>query len=333
MSTQWPSITWRDASFIASGVVLGAAACALVVTGLQSVRKPGQHEAAALASQRVATAVHPTAACPLQPAAPTTGRTDGRFQMPAELQNYGPSDVGAFMVIGKEAAAEGRLRDAEIAFLMACRVADRFKGAESTESANARAQLALHYETLVRLDGPPAAAARGELQRRAELLRPAIVAARPAQAERPVQTTAQPEKPQAPKTEVVAQAKPLPPERPQTEAQPAKPQSRRIEVAQATPRAPRAVATVRQHQTSFDCGKARSATEKMICSDSQLAQLDSELGWLHARAGNTSRNSWAFKRQSEQEWKRREASCRDRECLLRWYAQRRQQLLVDINSG
>jgi hypothetical protein len=322
---QWPRITWRDASFTAGGAVLGAAACALLVTGLQWAASPGTQQAEVSAALPVA-AVQPSVACPLRPAAAKSGGTDGRFQMPADLGNYGPGDAGAFMVIGKEASAEGRLRDAEVAFLMACRVADRFKGAESVESANARAQLALHYETLLRMDGPGAASA--ELQRRAELLRPPVVAApapAPAAApapERPVQTALQPAKPLPPKPEAMVQAKP-PPAKPEVAL--AKPQAPKT--------APRAVATVVQHPTSFNCRKARSATEKMICSDAQLARLDSELGWLHARASNSSRNTWAFRQQSEQEWKRREATCRDRECLVRWYTQRRHQLMTNINSG
>ena len=326
MSMQWPNISWRDASFTAGGVVLGAAACALVVTALQWAGSPSQQQPPTPAAQPVAAVIQPSVTCPLRPAAAKSGNTDGRFQMPAELTHYGPGDAGAFMVIGKEASAEGRLRDAEIAFLMACRVADRFKGAESVESANARAQLALHYETLLRMDGPGAASA--ELQRRAELLRPPVVAApAPAPPERPVQTALQPVKPPPP------QPQPQPAAMVQAKPQPSRPEAVVLAKPQAPKPAPRAVATVVQHPTSFDCRKARSATEKMICSDAQLARLDSELGWLHARASSSSRNRWAFRQQSEQEWKRREATCRDRDCLVRWYAQRRQQLMTDINSG
>jgi hypothetical protein len=347
MATQRSSITWREASFAASGVVLGAAISALVMTVLQSAGKPQAAAPPTPAAQQAVSAVRPSAPCPLQPAAAKTGGSDGRFQMPEELHKYGPGDAGAFMVIGKEAAAEGRLRDAEIAFLMACRVADRFKGAESVEAANARVQLALHYETLAQLDSAADGAGRSELQRRAQLLRPpGSAASAPAlrsapgptpgpspvpatvpAAEKPVQTAIPAEKPLPPKPAVVTEAKPP---APQVQAKPA---SRRVESPLTRSRPARAVATVVTQHPSFDCRKARSATEKMICSDSQLAQLDRELGWLHTRAKNSARNSWAFRSQSEQEWRRREASCRNRECLVRWYAHRRHQLLDDINSG
>ena len=78
---------------------------------------------------------------------------------------------------------------------------------------------------------------------------------------------------------------------------------------------------------SFDCAKARSTVEKMICSDAELTRLDRELGRVYARAKNAAADGAAFRRQNSEEWRRREATCRDRECLLRWYANRHDQLL------
>ena len=77
---------------------------------------------------------------------------------------------------------------------------------------------------------------------------------------------------------------------------------------------------------SFKCGKARSAVEKMICADAELSQLDRELSRIYSRARNSVANRAAFRRQQQGEWKWREANCRDRACLLDWYAHRRQQL-------
>ena len=70
----------------------------------------------------------------------------------------------------------------------------------------------------------------------------------------------------------------------------------------------------------------------MICSDAELARLDRELGRVYARAKNVTVDAAAFKRQNNEEWRRRESACRDRECLLGWYAQRRDQLLGDIGD-
>lgn len=77
---------------------------------------------------------------------------------------------------------------------------------------------------------------------------------------------------------------------------------------------------------SFDCGKARSRTDRLICSDAELAALDRDTGRLHARARAAARSPTAFRRQDDAEWKQRQARCRDKACLLTWYAHRRAQL-------
>lgn len=77
---------------------------------------------------------------------------------------------------------------------------------------------------------------------------------------------------------------------------------------------------------SFDCAKARSRSERLICGDTELAALDRDTGRLHARAKAATGNSAAFRRQNDAAWKQREARCRDKACLVAWYAQRRAQL-------
>jgi uncharacterized protein len=82
----------------------------------------------------------------------------------------------------------------------------------------------------------------------------------------------------------------------------------------------------RRTSPSFNCAQARSTTEKMICGDEDLARMDRELGALHQRAKEAAPDRRGFQRNSDAEWQRREDTCRDRECLLRWYAQRRAEL-------
>ena len=84
---------------------------------------------------------------------------------------------------------------------------------------------------------------------------------------------------------------------------------------------------------SFDCAKARSTSEKMICADPELSRLDRDLGRLHARASSAAPDPAAFKRQSDAQWFQRERTCRDRDCLLRWYAQRREQLTAYVTEN
>ena len=133
-------------------------------------------------------------------------------------------------------------------------------------------------------------------------------------------------KAEAPKAEP-AKSEPVKPE-------PTKPVAAKLEppktpevVAKAPPptEAPKAAHAARE-QPSFDCRRARSASEKIICSDDDLARQDRELGKVYARAKSAAPDPRAFQRDSDAQWARRESTCRDRECLQRWYAQRREQL-------
>lgn len=84
---------------------------------------------------------------------------------------------------------------------------------------------------------------------------------------------------------------------------------------------------------SFDCAKARSRSERLICSDEELAALDRDTGRLHARARAAARDPAAFRRQNDAEWKQREATCRDKPCLLAWYSRRRSQLQQVVSKS
>lgn len=152
----------------------------------------------------------------------------------------------------------------------------------------------------------------------------------PAAPQQPVQVAA----PKVTTPVPVTVAPPMTPKLPAVVVAPARPRPRQVEPAEMDAPVRQATGEASQQQQarpSFDCNKARSPSERAICSDSLLAQLDRDLGRLHARARNSAADAAAFRRQNDQEWRRREASCRgDRECLLNWYANRRDQLLDDI---
>jgi uncharacterized protein len=84
---------------------------------------------------------------------------------------------------------------------------------------------------------------------------------------------------------------------------------------------------------SFDCNKASSKSEKLICSDQQLSQLDSELGKLYAQAKASATDADAFKNENIKRWKEREANCSDKQCLLNWYAARKVELSKWVNQS
>lgn len=365
------------------------------------------------AAQSAAPAKAALAACPSQPAAPVAGKKDGQYVLPANLSDMTVANIASFIIVGKEAAAAGRPRDAEVAFLMSCRVADTLKGRDSAEAADAKYQLGWLYSRIALEGGSSAGAAganRPEMLKRAELMysdsvqgyrarygegheksrfaaeglasiQQALTRTQPGQSPQAAQTqTPQIEQtprliqtPQVTQTPLITQptpaaqqpsqrnaASPAEPARPAGggaaggsggnstnagNARPAEaplaapPQARKVEVARVapiapiTPPSPQEANPATRLQPSFDCGKARSAAEKMICSDAELARLDRELGRVYARAKNVTVDAAAFKRQNNEEWRRRESTCRDRDCLLRWYAQRHDQLMDDIDEG
>jgi hypothetical protein len=73
---------------------------------------------------------------------------------------------------------------------------------------------------------------------------------------------------------------------------------------------------------SFDCKRARSTGEKLICNDPDLSKLDNELALIHRLAKSQTSDVQDFKKQTENAWKWRESNCYDKECLVKWYSDR-----------
>ena len=360
----------RLAVFAAALVLVAAAAVgAWMLTRSNSWPVPGKPNTDRSAPQPTALASSQIAACPLQAITAVADKTDGLFPLQAGVAGLVAADIASFIVIGKEAAAAGRTRDAEVAFLMACQVADKLKGIDSVESAQARYELGSHYGRLADAGSPVTAPNRHQLRSRAERLYadslhlyhftygqareksafasqepvPVTVQQTLAQGES-LQPTPTPAPAPAPAPEpmlampaqdtAARTAEAIRPAARSTSKPPrasvARAQARRVVVAKAAlPTQQRPSAALRP-QPSFDCAKARSVSAKMICSDAELARLDRELGRVYARAKNATTDRVAFARQQDREWRMREALCRDRVCLLRWYAQRRQQLMAVI---
>ena len=67
-------------------------------------------------------------ACPAQLIAAVAGEKDGRFPMQADESGLIVADIASFLILGQAALAAGRVRDAEVALLMSCRIAEKLKG-------------------------------------------------------------------------------------------------------------------------------------------------------------------------------------------------------------
>lgn len=80
------------------------------------------------------------------------------------------------------------------------------------------------------------------------------------------------------------------------------------------------------HAASFDCGKAASEVEKIICSNDELSKLDESLNKTYSRALEQA----VFKKQtvkSQKRWLRNERDeCQNAECIKRTYEARIKEL-------
>jgi uncharacterized protein len=74
---------------------------------------------------------------------------------------------------------------------------------------------------------------------------------------------------------------------------------------------------------SFDCAKAKSVSENLICEDPDLSRKDDELYFLFNQAKAQMGNESEFRQNNIDAWRWREANCFDRGCLFQWYASRK----------
>jgi hypothetical protein len=94
-----------------------------------------------------------------------------------------------------------------------------------------------------------------------------------------------------------------------------------------------ASAPIVAREPSFDCTKAQSRSERLICEDAELSALDNEFGALYIKAKDLASDKTEFIRENRREWQKRDQTCVDKACLIDWYAQRRLQLSKLIVSS
>ena len=135
--------TWRRGGVFAAGLALGLVA-ALAVVGITRDRVEDQSAAAPQAPVETILAEASEANCRFAPIVPAASREDGLLPLDKDLQGRTASAVNTLILSGKEAAASGKPRDAEVAFLMACRSAETIEG-DPLPLADAHYQLGRHY--------------------------------------------------------------------------------------------------------------------------------------------------------------------------------------------
>lgn len=76
---------------------------------------------------------------------------------------------------------------------------------------------------------------------------------------------------------------------------------------------------------SFDCARANTKVEKLICTDAEISKLDDAMGPGFAAAGERASDASALRRDQKQ-WLTERNGCTDRECVLILYVTRLWQL-------
>lgn len=80
-------------------------------------------------------------------------------------------------------------------------------------------------------------------------------------------------------------------------------------------------------QASFDCTKAKSTVDQLICSDADLAGRDIELAALYRRAKQRASDPDAVEEEQADWVALKRNACRTTKCLFAVYAQRKHELL------
>lgn len=271
------------------------------------------------------------ATCPVEPLVQARAGGDGRFALASALVAGSEVQPAAFVSVAREAAQAGRARDAEVALLAACTLAERAGGGQSAALADLKTELGQHY--LLQARGEASVPVRQQLLQRASALFSESASAYALALGRNASKTRMAQQRVAMLRAVTAPpaaAAPAPPvtaavTAPADAAPPEPPAAGSAVMGAARAHAPddRPAAAVREGACSG------SAARRLVCADPELAQIDRDLQRLHAQASRVARDRAGMRRRDSFAMAR-EAACQDKPCLLRWYAQRRRQLLSEF---
>lgn len=257
--------------------------------------------------------------CAFSPILRRSSQDDGRYSLAAALGQPHES-ANPFAVVAREAAGHGHARDAEVAFIVACRVQSRIPGSPAAV-ADVESELARHYESVAQQQG--SADARAEI-----LLRATHLLADSAQIYAGVLGAAAPETRDAQQQLARLSA------RSGTDAQqergffaPVLPPAAQILAHDVQPGGSDGVASADPARLVVRDESSAPDAASLVRDDPELAQLDSDLDRLRAQAQSVTADPAALQRDVARARAQRDA-CRDRACLLRWYARRRKELLA-----
>jgi hypothetical protein len=255
--------------------------------------------------------------CAFSPIVPRTAQDDGRYSLAAALAQ--PQDSAEpFTVVARESAQHEHARDAEVAFIVACRVQSRIPSSPAAV-ADLESELAQHYESVAEHEG--SADARAEI-----LLRATRLLADSARIYAGVLGDG------APRTRDVEQHLAALSARsgtgePQAFFTPVLPPAAQVLAHGAQPATAEGVASAEAAPLDVRDEPDTRDVASLVRADPELAQLDADLDRLRAQAQSVTSHPSALRRDVARARAQRDA-CGDRACLLRWYARRREQLLA-----
>jgi hypothetical protein len=267
------------------------------------------------ASQLVATTPQvvpvqvPAGTCPPQAVGPATSEADGQFQLARALAMQPLPDESAFLAVAREAAQQGRQRDAEVAYIAACHMAEQATGAHSAPVADIKSQLGQHYAALARSTSD--AGVRDTLLQRAGTLFSQGADAYAAALGK-----------NASKTRMAQQ-------RLASLADPAL-----SDPSLRTPAASAIVVSEEREARTPDTSRLGSARTSLAdrppARSEDLGKVDSDLERLYAQARAVSSDPAGVQRRHQQALAQRSACRGDSECLRDWAAQRKRQLFEEF---
>jgi hypothetical protein len=264
-----------------------------------SAVRPGTGAPAASSAPAAASA----SSCPAQPVAEAVAHGDGQFVLEAALASRAGAEPGAFLTVAREAVEQGRVRDAEVALIAACHVAEQASGAHSAPVADVKTQMGQHYVVMAAREGTDTTR-ESFLQRASDLFSDSA------------------------KAYAVALGKNAS-------------KTRRAEQQLAAVRQPATLQAARDGSTATMGAAPQSAEDArprtrgtaaghvLVQTDPELSQMERDLQRLHAQASSVSQDPTGM-RQRDARAAAAAATCPDRACLLRFYAQRRAQLLDEF---
>jgi uncharacterized protein YecT (DUF1311 family) len=89
------------------------------------------------------------------------------------------------------------------------------------------------------------------------------------------------------------------------------------------------------YPASFDCKKAKSEVEKMICTDPEISKLDDQLTALYmsALASASNEDDRGGIKRKQRNWLRSRDTCRDRNCVQARYEQQIRSVTVKVGNA